>query len=284
MASGFPSFAKLIGDFRDTWRVPTTIGFQLTQSFPVAIPGHFRWRLLFPPCELVEVGPDSFDPSPNFQRIAEGILTIPFPIGTLRFIAGTNFLASVQATPSSFCSISGQLSKLAAKPFDCCVALTAATSIANFHSELSLHRLRLSATFGIENLAVGLSANLPRAAPSLLVQFPIGRFRGQAVARLDKQTIRIQIADDRCGIYAALGPTAPPYVEVAWRLRINRFNIHSSVDTRGFVRSFLGTRVNSGCTIAFHAELSHGEERYRSGLALNFEKAGSDSEKASKIE
>jgi hypothetical protein len=188
-------------------------------------------------------------------------------------IAGTNLLCSLRIEPATVCSIVGQVKKFAAAPLDFCVGFTHATPISNFHSVIARRYCRISGAVAADGLAFGAAAKIPYAgAPSasVLLEFPVAAFRAQAVARLDRGALKVRVSNHRFGVYAAVSRAAVPYLEVAWRTRINKFNVHSSLDTEGVVKSFLGKRVNSKCTVGFYAELANAKSTYRSGLSLNF--------------
>jgi hypothetical protein len=275
MTASLPVFPTLVRDFGDIFEVATTNGFQMTHAFPVSLPGRFRWRILCPPLELVCKDPNNVLPSSSYPRIAEGILTIPFNQGSLCVTAGTNFIASVKVHTSNFFKASARIQKITQKPFDYSVAVSQSAAAASLQAVISRRYLRLSGCVGTADIAVGLSAKIRAReawAASLLLGFPLLTLRAQAVARLDKRAITVRVLGGQFGVSGRFSEDARyPYLALAGRLRINQCNVHSSVDTRGRVRSFFGTRVNSFCTIGFSGELDHAEERYRSGLTLNFE-------------
>jgi hypothetical protein len=271
MSFSFPGFPALVRSFHNIFEVPTTIGFQLSHSFPVRNDSTFRYRFLFPPIELISVGPDSFQPSPKSRKLAECTFTLPFRGGTLAILAGTDFRSSLNFQLSPICNLTAEAKKSAGRPFGFSVGVSGANGIANINGRISRTCFRVSGTAGAEGISAGVSAKFPSGALSGLIGFPCGGMRVQAVGCLDKRALTVRAVNERFGIGIEVSQTEVPFIEAAWRLRINECTVHSSVDTRGFVKSFLGTRINSKCTVGFYAELSHMEETYRSGLSLDFD-------------
>lgn len=135
------------------------------------------------------------------------------------------------------------------------------------------------AAFGIDELKFGAKHSWGKSAiPSttLFANYYRDFWSGQLTTRLQQRYIGLvvnRVIPSRQACVSAclkISEESRPAFGVGWKIQKNGFNIHSSVDTNGLVRSFMSTEMNENCVIGFSVSLDHSDRRYRCGLSMQF--------------
>lgn len=283
MASGTlcAGFVELLEEFTRIFQVPVVNGFVLGHTKALKNGWFVNGTVMIPACE-VEVEQENFEykHKTTTEKSANVSLQIPFNRGSLLIKAGEGFTASCAAQIVRGVSLMGVGSYVNGIP-NADVAFTAAGRFASLQGRYGNQVNSLGIGFGLDETKFGVHGvwrNSKREI-SVLINLYQNPWFGQFVASIDNRyfIVTAQRHFPKLKWTPVIGTTCRvsedkyPTCAIAWKLKVNNFDIHSIVNTDGWVRTGMSTKLSRSCTVGFYESLNHFERRYRCGLSLQFQ-------------
>ena len=276
-----PGFLELLEEFTRIFQVPVVNGFVLGHTKVLKNGWFVNGTVMIPACEVeIEKEDFEFKQKTTTRKSAQASLQIPFGTGSVLLKAGDGLTASCAAQVFRGVSILGAGSYVDGK-LSGDIACTASNSVGCLQGRFGTRVKSIGLSFGLDEIKFGVNRVWRDAvsATSVLINLYQNPWFGQVCASLDDHSVIVTAQRDcrelkwtpvigaTCRVVQNENPTGA----LAWRMNVNNYEIHSIINTDGWVRTGMSTKISSKCTIGFYESLNHVEKRYRCGLSLQFQ-------------
>lgn len=281
------SYDEIFRPLRDFFNAQTTNGFVLDQTFQINPNTSLYTSFQFYPLSF-KIFKNQFGIDQLFRtksRVFQSVLDYSFPNGHIDITYGERKLIQAEFSPMDAGKI-GIAASYLSNSIGMKIFSSFRSELFNYHAEINKNigtqdtNFRLTGSLGIPEACFGYQISNPSSYINYIFSIAQTSGRNHVLAEYSREQNRdffvLRYTRDHnkslsIGGGFQISQELIPVFGLAWKTKINKHMIHSSITSTGMIKTQMITPVSKICKCITSGSIDHRTAEYNYGLTLSFE-------------